>query len=78
MFVNILLYISYFIFLYYFLINATYIFLIVISFRRLKEYIKQSRNDLYVENSTTKKKTKKKQNQKTHKKPTKTKTQKKK
>jgi len=52
MFVNILLYISYFIFLYYFLINATYIFLIVISFRRLKEYIKQSRNDLYVENST--------------------------
>ncbi|MCE5222966.1 glycosyltransferase family 2 protein [bacterium] len=52
MFVNILLYCSYFILFYYFLINGTYIFLIFISFRRLIEYIQQSKNNLFVEQST--------------------------
>ena len=52
MFIKILLYISYFIFFYYFLINSTYIFLIIISFRRLIEYIQQSKNNLFVEHST--------------------------
>jgi len=52
MLIKILNIISFFIFFYYFLINGTYIFLIIISFRRLKEYIRQSRNNLFVEQST--------------------------
>jgi cellulose synthase/poly-beta-1,6-N-acetylglucosamine synthase-like glycosyltransferase len=51
MLAKILIGFSFFIFIYYFTITLTYIYLIIISMGRLRQFIKQSHTDFYVDQS---------------------------